>query len=275
MKPAIPMALLLIACGAAAQDVEPTADRAIRAIVAELVSELPWRMPNADALAIRPGPSADDKVVEAFTAALIRAGFTVRAGDSAGGVPLTVSTRRAGTLEELQVVAGDLTVARQYGRAGWIDRPAGREKVLVIGASSPTIEGTIESARAYLRQKLNATYPDLWREKPGVIERAVLREPASRFIAKRTSGGRQLYEAYVLAEPGFDRLERAQRSVHRQARAMVWIRSGAVAATGLVLWLLYLRADFRTRGWRTTRLRVLFGTLFVAISATLLWNFPQ
>lgn len=272
-KPFFLLALVSIALGAAGQDVEPTHDRAIRAIVNDLVRELPWLAPNAEALAIVPEAASDPKVVESFTAALIRAGFTVRAGESGGGVPVRVAARPSGQLGEISVTAGTFSATRRYGNAAWIDRPQSRERVLVVGRACDSIAASLDSARDMLRVKLESSYPTLW-GKPE-LERAVLREPASRFIATRTVSGRQLFEAYVLAEPGFDRLERAESSLRRQARLAVWFRSAAVGAAGLVLWLLYLRADFRTRGWRTTRLRFLFGTLFVAISACLLWNLPQ
>jgi hypothetical protein len=275
-KPFLMLALVTIASGASAQDLEPTPDRAVRAIVSELVSELPWRVQNGEALAVVPEPGSDQKVIEAFTAALLRAGFTVRAGESEGGIPVKVSAKPSGSLGELRVTAGDLTTARKYGNAAWIDRPTDRERILVIGAPATSVAAAIDSARQMLRLKLFDCFPSLnWPGRQDVIERAIVREPAARFIAQRTVAGRQVFEAYLLAEPGFDRLERAQRSFQRDARMAVWFRTGAVAATGLVLWLLYLRADFRTRGWKTGRLRFLFGTLFVAISACLLWNFPQ
>jgi hypothetical protein len=267
------LALVSIALGAPAQDVEPTPERAVRVIVNELVRELPWLAPNAEALAIVPEAGSDPKVVESFTAALIRAGFTVRAGESAGSVAVRVSARPSGQLGEISVTAGTFSATRKYGNAAWIDRPQSRERVLVVGRPCDSIAASIESAREMLRIKLASSFPTLYGRPE--IERAVLREPASRFIATRTVSGRQLFEAYVLAEPGFDRLERAERSLERQARMAVWFRTAAVGGTGLVLWLLYRRADFRTRGWRTTRLRFLFGTLFVTISACLLWNFPQ
>jgi hypothetical protein len=269
-------ALVSIALGAAAQDVEPTHERAVRAIVNELVRELPWLAPNAEALAIVPEAASDPRVVESFTAALIRAGFTVRAGESGSGVPVRVSVRPAGQLGEISVTAGTFTATRKYGNATWVDRPAARDKMLVVGGAAPTLAGAIDSARHVLRSKLHAAYPALdVSGENAAIERAVLREPAARFIAVRNEGGRQLFEAYVLAHPGFDRLEREERSIKRRARLVPWIKAGAVGLSGLVLWALYKRADFRTRGWRTTRLRFLFGTLFVAISASLLWNLPQ
>ena len=71
-------ALLLLATWAAAQDVEPTSARAIRSLVTELVSELPYRVPNGEALAIDVAPSSDKNVVGAFTAALVESGFRVQ-----------------------------------------------------------------------------------------------------------------------------------------------------------------------------------------------------
>jgi hypothetical protein len=273
MKSPILLAGCLLAVHAAAQDVEPTPERAVRAIVQDLVSDLPWHVPNGEALAIEPAPTADPKVVESFTAALLRAGFTVRAGAAEGGVPVRVTTRPAGELVELRVTAGDFSSTRLYGRASWIDRPHAADKVLVVGWPSESISGAIESARTKLRLDLQRAYPALVGRPE--IERAVLREPLARFIGKRTEGGRERYEAYVLADPGVDRLERAERSVHSRARTRVWLKGGSIAAAGFLLWVMYLRADFRSRGWRTNRLRFLFGTLFVAISATLLWNFPR
>jgi hypothetical protein len=271
MKPFIPFACCLLATAAAAQDVEPTPERAVRSLVADLVSELPWRVPNAEALVVTPEPSADPKVVETFTAGLLRAGFAVKAGAGAEGVPVTISTRAAGNLGALRVAAGDFVGERMYGHASWVDRPKDDSKILVIGSPSPSIDGAIESARRKLIVKLGDCDPALIGSPE--LERCVRREPASRFIATHTVGGRPVVEAYVLADPGFDRLERAERSLLRAKRAGVWIKSGAVATAGLLLWAMYARADFRTRGWRTRRLRFFFGTLFVALSLGL-WSLP-
>jgi len=263
-------ALLLLATWASAQDVEPTSARAIRSLVTELVSELPYRVPNGEALAIEAAPGSDTKVVEAFTAALLAAGFRVQVGAAAGAaVPLKVSTRKAG-LGTIRVEAGDFVTERMFSHAYWVDHPSA-QSIVALGAPKATIEEALQSAHEKVRAELRSRFPGLAGNAD--FERYVTKPSATSFIARHTVAGRPVFEAYVLAEPQLQHLERAERLAVRSVRRAPWVRSGMLAGAAAFLYLLYVRADFRTRGWRTRRLRILFGTLFVALSVGL-WSLP-
>ena len=80
MKPTLILVLLVLALNAPAQDIEPTLERAVASLANELVAELPYRMPNGEALAIEMAPSADRKVVEALVARLLEEGLRIEAG---------------------------------------------------------------------------------------------------------------------------------------------------------------------------------------------------
>jgi hypothetical protein len=273
MKPSLFTALLLFATCAPAQDVEPTLARAIRSLVSELVSELPYRARNGEALAIDAAPSSDRKVIEAFTAQLLRSGFRVQAGGGAAddAVPVRVSTGRKGELGAIKVEAGDWSAERLFGRADWIDAPRDDSTIVVAGAPKSTIEEAVRSASDRVDAELRARFPGL--AGNAAFERYASRKPATSFVSRRTIDGRQVFEAWVLAEPELDNLARAERAALRSARRTPWVRSAVLAGAAVVLYGLYVRADFRTRGWRTRRLRFFFGTLFVALSAGL-WSLP-
>jgi hypothetical protein len=273
MKPVLPMLVLLLALGASAQDLEPTADRAIASLVRELVTELPYRVSNGDALALTSDAAADRGLVDKLAAKLLAEGFRLQAGPAhaSGAIPLHVSTNDAGKLGVVRVSTGDWVVERRFGRASWVDRARDAGAIVVAGVRSDSADASLESARARLDAELRRRYPALARTAD--LARYSSRQPAATFVAQRTVAGRKEYEAYILAEPSFKRLDRAEREILEAELRTPWIKGGALAAAGCLLWLAYLRADFRTRGFRTRRLRLLFGTLFAALSLGL-WSLP-
>jgi hypothetical protein len=274
MKPTLPVVLLLIALSGRAQDVEPTMDRAMSSLVRELVAELPYRVENGEALAIDLEPYSDKRIAEVFVARLLREGFRIEAASSrnAGAVPIRVVTKDSSDgLGSIRVTAGDFVAERRFGRASWVDQPRANGTIVAVGVSAESAQASLASAREKIATELRKRFPNL-AGKPD-FERYASREPVASFVAQRTVAGRKQFEAYAMAEPSFEHLTRAERSVRDAARRVPWTRAAMLAASGCVLWLLYLRADLRTRGFKTKRLRLLFGTLFAALSMGL-WSLP-
>jgi hypothetical protein len=267
------MVLLLVALGASAsaQDLEPTVDRAMSSLVYELVTELPYRMANGDALAIDLDPSSDKRIAEIFMARLLKEGFRIEAASSGArsSVPIRVVTRDAGGQGSIRVTAGDYVAERRFGHANWVDQARDQGTIVVMGAPSPSAESSLASAREKLAAELRRRFPGL-AGKPE-FERYTSRAPVASFVAHKTVLGRTQFEAYAMAEPSFSHLERAERSVRDAARREPWLKTAMLGVGACVLWLAYLRADFRTRGFKTRRLRLLFGTLFIALSMGL-WS---
>src|SRR5262245_52691871 len=137
MKPTLPMVLLLAAL-ASAQDVEPTVDRAMSSLVSELVTELPYRMANGDALAIDLEPSSDNRIAEVFVARLLREGFRIEAASSrkTSSVPISVATRDRDGIGWIRVTAGDYATERAFGCASWVDQPRDSRAIVVMGSPS-------------------------------------------------------------------------------------------------------------------------------------------
>jgi hypothetical protein len=280
MKPGSILALLLILPAAAAQDggpdVEPTAGRAIRAVVRDLVAELPWRVENADALSIEAEPGSDPTLVASFSAALLGAGFRVEHAAPRGGarssvVPIRLAARDAEGLGLVRATAGDFVSECAFGRASWVDAPERKGTIVVSGPGRATSDAALEAARKKLEDRMRAAYPALSGHES--FERYLDRQTVTSFVARRDTGGKPVYEAYLLAQSGAERLARAERAAFASKARRPWFKAGALAAAGIVLWFLYARADFRTRGWRTVRLRLAFGTLFVALCLGL-WSLP-
>jgi hypothetical protein len=275
MKPALPLVTLMLAMPAAllAQDVEPTLERALAAIVAEVVAELPYRAPDAQALAVEAAPGADDAVVDAFVSRLLAEGFRVEVGPQRAdhAARLVVETAPEGRPGSVRVTASGFVSERRFGRASWVDRAADKDAIVVAGSPAATRDEALASARHRLRAEIASRFPHLAGDHE--FERYLSRQPTETFVAERTIHGRTRYEAYLMAQPATARLARAERAALRAEHRRPWVKAGVLAAAACVLWLLYARADFRTRGYRTRRLRLLFGTLFVALSIGL-WSLP-
>ena len=171
--------------GPAAQDVEPTSARAIRSLVTELVSELPYRVPNGEALAIEAAPSSDKNVVGAFTAALVDSGFRVQSASIASGAGRPGQgvdaqgrrpRRHQGRSRRLRVGA-----PVRATRAGSTARR--RESMIVaMGPPKTSQDEALHAAREKVRAQLRSRFPGLAGNSD--FERYLSRPPAASFVSR-------------------------------------------------------------------------------------------
>ncbi len=274
------LTLFVLGANLVAQDVEPTLARAVVRISHRLARELPYRAAPADALMLRPEKGTRAAAIQALGQALLAEGFRIQAdragADEARVLPLAISTRPAGEVVALRVATNDdppFAIECAYGGAGWVDAAAdgSLRRIVIAGPLAGTPERAVELARGQVEERLRAGFPALARRQPS--NSFLNPRHLSSFIASEGAGDSRLFRAYVAAEPEIQRLERAERLAIGAEWIGPLVRLGLGGAAALTCWLLFLRSDFRSRGYRTGRLRIAFATLFAVLTAGI-WRLP-
>lgn len=277
----------LLAGSVRAQDLEPTLTRAAARIAERLVDELPGRSDGAaaiEALAVVPDWGATADAGEKLIGALVDRGFKVVAGSRAGerGVFQLKVGVVSGDPNPRLVIEGEtpsdsdeppLRIVCAYGDADWADeKPEG--SLFVQGPLRDDAEAAIDAARALARKRV-VSRMELGSAAASRVD--VLDHVGHRtFVGAIGRDGARLYRAFMridLNDEASRRVSDATDRVERREKILPLARLGGTVAVAIVLMLMYLGFDLKTKGYMTHRLRLLFGTLFL-LGAGLCWGLP-
>ena len=284
MRHALLISLLLpqLLTPSAAQDLEPNLRRAVQRLVGEIALDLNGRSPAPSGLAIRRG-RVGDAALGALTRSLLDAGFKVRHLDSleSAGEDLEVLVEEEAAPPNRRLVlhvggARGRRLACRFGAAEWVDaeitRPGGHRLMVVSGS----LESTRSEAVASATQKAwEGVCGQLGLPRARVAEPSELDSFRTRlFVGERSNEGRLFYRAIIGVEMDEPTLVSLRGKETERQEAVAWsrlVRTAGGIAWGIAMILGYLYADLRTRGYWTSALRVLFGSLMV-IGCAALWG---
>jgi hypothetical protein len=265
---------LLLLAAAPGQDLEPTRARALRALSAQLVQALPTLGREVGTLVLRATPGTAAAARGAMARVLLEDGFRVELAGSgavaADSLVLEFTARSEGErgVVGLAVVgSAGLSWSRRFGAASWVDAP-GPERLVAEGPFRRDRAAAREGARRQLLSRVRAGLDLAPGEVPEIDELLFESFCIEEFQAEALSDeGDPVYRSFVavhLGQTGQGFLEQVVDDARHRAARLPWIRGGCAIALVIALGLGYLRCDLRTRGYRTGRLRVLFGILLVA-----------
>jgi hypothetical protein len=253
--PTLVLAVLLLAVGTPAQDLEPDLAAAVASAVGELRDRLPAVQPSPRALALAGGGTAARLVAEA----LLAEGFTVAAAPAPDH--LTIRVEHGPEWIRLDAESRILPgIVRRHGDAHWVGTPP-PHAITVRAHSRQSADRALAEAERLLRRALA--------DRLGAAPDAVLGlEIGHRsFVAERADGTGTLWVAFAQldAPPSIEAHLRAMLDeAGRQRLRDLFGRGLSSLALGILVLLAYWWLDLRTRGYVTTPLRVLCGTVLAS-----------
>ena len=208
-------ALLLLATGAPAQDVEPTPERAIRSLVrsscpsCRIASRTARRSRSRRSLVRQEGRRGVR--VRPARGRVPDPGGSGRSRRPDGSVPGLDPRGRVARLDQGR---GGRPGRRTLLRPCGLGRPAARPRNdPALGGPRDSVEAALSSARQKLEEELRRRFPGLAGNPD--FERYASRQQTTTFVARHDVAGRPHYEAYLMAAPSFDRLQRAEGAMLR------------------------------------------------------------
>jgi hypothetical protein len=275
---ALTILAVVVACGRpAAQDLEPNRERAAQNVAAALGRDLLGRVPAPDSLRVLPRTGASEANA-AVRSAISEAGFRLVDAPGAGTLELQAWSEGSAPRERLVIETVEPEPRRfacAFGNADWIAQTG--PALVVEGPWSKSPAEALHAARERAFEHLlrrASTKPVAQAQKAAL---GFHRDPGRTFVAESAADeGVRLYRAWCeVPDPGsvVKRLRRELARAERKLALEPWVRGGGTAVLAAVLGLLYLRTDWRTRGYLTGRLRLLFAILFVA-GAGFCWRVP-
>ena len=280
MKSLIIWISVLLLCGSAtAQDMEPTLTRAAGNLAAKIGQVLPALDPVPGALVLVPERGTDPAVVGALATALADDGYRVMIGRSSVvegrvlGIRIATDARSTPARIALELEGTETPrLVCLHADATWLEAvPQGA--IQVEGPFRVDREAAVEAAFDQAWVRFKARLPS---EAASDVGPTVLHTSPRRLIVTHASapGGRKVYRAHLQVLPDarvLHNLERRAMHIRDSRFWKPWKRAGVLLVLALVLGVVFVGSDLKTRGYMTGTLRVLFGILF-SIGVVVCWR---
>lgn len=266
---------LLAATPAVGQHLAPHADGALELLRAAVVRDLPFAAPEARGLAVLAADQASLPMARRLAAGLAAEGFTLGDHEEEGMQALVLRHQidREGGRLEVRDPGGDLEVVVHHGRAEWA-RGEDPDRLLVTGPMAPDAGRALEGAWRRLRPQAAHWLGVTEDEVDQLRTRDRLHLERTTLAAERD--GVTVHQGWMALERTPDHRDSLRHALRAQEAARGrerLVRAALSLGVALLSMGAFVVSDFRTRGYLTGRLRLLFATLCV-LGVGLVWRLP-